>query len=285
MHNAYELAQKLEKQNPQKYKNLTRKVWRDKLPLDYIAVTKWVHLVALAKKEGVELKYPQDLVALAKDIANRWQEFGTEKINQRETRENFLKFADSLPALAMRQIEFLKNNPELNGSTNISSFNKNQAVEFQEGRIDQCNSARAVATQPANYFADKNASNGWAIYLDENCEILRRFEVNLHDTLEKLESTTSAKGKRKYDIYVDVKTRSQKPAEIIMMLFRKGTWNVYNQETSKYVPDGDKYVRVYCGEIELDHSRRDSTGFQLWIRPLKQKDSDLLLDRIIAVAK
>ena len=285
LHNAYELAKKLEKENPQKYKNLSRKIWRDKLPLDYIALTKWVHLVALAKKEGVELKYPQDLVALANDIVKRWNEFGTEKINQRETRENFLNFANSFPAFAKRQIEFLKNNPDLSESTNISGFDKNQAVEFQEGRIDQCNSAKAVATQPANYFADKNASNGWAIYLDENSERLRRFEINLHDTLEKLVSTTSSKGKRKYDIYVDVKTKSQKSTEIIMMLFRKGTWNIYNQGTGKYVPNGDKYVRVYCGEIELNHSRKDSTTFQLWIRPLYTKYSDLLLDRVVVVAK
>ena len=69
------------------------------------------------------------------------------------------------------------------------------------------------------------------------------------------------------------------------MLFRKGTWNIYNQGKGKYIPDGDKYVRVYCGEIELNHSRKDSTTFQLWIRPLYTKYSDLLLDRVVVVAK
>ena len=285
MQNAYELAQKLEKENPQKYKNLSKKIWRDKLPLDYITITRWVELNALAKREGLELKSSQDLVSLATDVAKRWQEFGTEKINQHETRENFLKFAQNLPAFAQRQLDYLKANPDMSISPDVKEFGVGKAFEFQEYKFTQSNFARKISAQPPVYFADKNASNGWSAHLDENSERLRRFEINLHDNLSLLKSSSQANAKRKYDIYAYVKTKSQKPTDVIMMLFRKGTWNIYNQGKGKYVPDGDKYVRVHCGEIELDHSRRESSSFQLWIRPEKQDYSDLLLDRVIAVAK
>ncbi len=282
-------AVELEKSDPQKYKNLSKKLRREKLPIDYVAVMNYAQLSAMAKRQNTKLEIGEDIVSLAVSIAERWKEFGVNRINQHETRENFLKFAETLPQIAKRQKEYIEASPKLSVSEDIGEFGDPETcMEIQEDRIDQCNFARNIMTQPPIYVPDKNASNGWAAKLDTGSERLRRFEVQFRGDLEKLKSPSGAKGKRKYRVYAFVRgAEKQGPnATFISYTFRKGSWDVHMQKNQKYDVYGEKYKRLDCGTIELDHSRKEASSFQFWMRiESVKKYDDILLDRIVIAAE
>ena len=289
MKRALEKARKLEKAAPEKYRGLTEKISRESLPIDYVAVLNHAQLYAAAKRAGTAVRLPEDIEGLAKSIAERWRHFGTARINQHETRGQFEEFAAELPQIARRQAEYVAAKPKLSPSPDLGKFGDSGSVaEIQEAEIDQCNFARNVMSRPVVYVKDPAASNGWAAKLDAGCERMRRFEINLRDTLVKLKSPSGKTGLRKFKVYAFVRGLERQPpnAELIAYTFKKGTWNIYMKHAQKYDAFGDSYKPLYCGEIELDTSRKDASSFLLWLRlEGAKKFDDMLLDRIVIAAQ
>ncbi len=289
MKRALAKARRLEKAAPEKYRGLTDKIRRESLPIDYVAVLNYAQLYAAAKRTGTSVKLPKNVESLAKSITERWLKFGTARINQHETRRQFEEFAAELPQIAKRQSEYVAAKPDLSPSPDLEKFGERGSVaEIQEAEIDQCNFARNVMSRPVVYVKDPAASNGWAAKLDANCERMRRFEINLRDTLVKLKSPSGKTGLRKFKVYAFVRGLERQPpnAELIAYTFKKGTWNIYMKHAQKYDVFGEDYKPLYCGEIELDASRKDAASFLLWLRLEGVKNfDDILLDRVVIAAQ
>ena len=290
MERANETAAALKAQAPAKYSNLADKIRREKISIDYVGVRWYAQLFKMAKKEGASLTHPRDPEAAAKDIVARWAEFKTDRINQHEKREDFLRFCKDIVESARNQAEYVRACPDYFEPKDLAKkFKEGTFIDIQEERIDQSNPMRGVTSRPPRLVAEKTASNGFAAKLDADSELHRRFEVPLRADLAKLESASGAKNSRKFRIYAALRSDSPHPkgAEIVAHIFDAQNSKIVAQNKVAADMAGKDYKFVDLGAFEIesfDENRKDSANLLLWIRLLGTKNpGDAYADRIAIV--
>lgn len=293
MEKALKKAEKLAKKDPAKYAGLLRKIRREKISIDYVGVVNYARLFRKSQEEGVEMKYPADPVATAKDIVSRWKEFNVHRINQHEKRENFLRFMDTLVASAKSQLDYIGKFPQRVDSPppDPSRFKAGTYVEFQEERIGQENPQRGVTAHSAVFVYDKNASNKCALTLEKGCEQHRRFEVYLRDDLAKLKSASGNPASKKFRIYGYVRTAEAHPknAHMRLHIYDKSAGGKihYDKDVKLDGLNGEKFTEIDFGTFEMpepDITKKPATIYLMWLRILGTKRfDDIILDRFVVV--
>lgn len=287
MAKALQTAKRLEKENPTKYKGLIRKVWKDKITIDYVGVMYHTQLKRMAEREGIEIKYPKDVVASAQDIINRFNNFKTERIVPYMTREKFESIFPAFLSFAKEQKKYLTAIPKASSSNDLLKyFKEGTFADFQEDRIEISGNGWAGGWLqiPPEYVKDENASNGWSAK-NHYC---KRFEVQLRDNLLKLKSSSGNEKNSTFKIYAFIKN----PAKDIPA--GKLTWLHFNpvgKENRRVqrlpapaIPHSDKYQMIEIGtfdhyDITSNHKDMVCRQFLLYTG----KNSPILIDRIVFV--
>jgi len=283
MRQALEKAKELEKADPVKYKGLVRKVWKDKLPIDYVGVANYVKYSRQAKKEGKTLNYPKDPVATAQDIINRFVNFKTERIIPYMKLEDFKKTWPMLLNIAKLQAEYVKKSPDPhNPSDLLGTFKAGTFADFQEDEIDQDGDGwRKI---PVEFVEDAEASNGFAAKLMNS----KRFSIQLRDRLDNLKSASGDGKSNKFDVYAVLKNKGKelKPAGTVFINENGATMKRYQREDGPLVPHTEKYATIKIGEFDhkgIGTGRKDSTAMQfIWYT---HHNENLLIDRFVFVRK
>ena len=286
MKKALAKAKELEKTDPVKYKGLVRKVWRDKLPIDFVGVMYNVQLHRAAEKAGIELKHPTDAVQTAQDILNRFKNFNTHRIVPYMTLEKFKSTWVNFMAYAQTQKDYLQARPQAHNPKDLlSQFKAGTFEDFQEDRIEQGGNgwAEGWSQMPSLYVEDADASNGYAA----KCSDGKRFEIQLRDTLFKLKSASGDEKSNKFKIYAFIKNpgKAVKPGRYAWLNYNKVTSTRLQRETLKTeIPHTDKYEMMEIGTLEhtdITRARKDAVCMQFYL--YCGKNSDILVDRFVFV--
>ena len=287
MAEALRTAKKLEKENPTKYKGLVRKVWKDKIAIDFVGVMNYTQLQRLAEREGVKITHPRDVVASAQDIINRFNNFKTERIVPYMKREKFESTFPLFFSLAKAQKDYIAQMPKASSSDDLLKYFKaGTFVDFQEDRIEVSGNgwAEGWLQLPAMYVKDETASNGWAS--KNHCR--KRFEIQLRDNLLKLKSASGNENSNTFKIYAFIKNPSKDIAE------GKYTWLHYNQLAKEKrrvqrlpapaIPHSDNFQMIEIGtfkEYDMSAKRKDALCRQFFL--YSGMNSPILIDRIVFV--
>ena len=284
MADALAKAKKLEAENPKLHKGLVKKVWRDKISIDYVGVMYRVQLERAAEREGVKIELPADVEAGARDLINRFRNFGASGTVPYMKREKFESLFPDFLSFAAEQKKYLAAAPKAhNPSDLLGLFKEGTFADFQEDAIDISGNGRAGgwAQIPPQYVADPAASNGWAAR-NHYC---KRFEIQLRDRLLKLKSASGDENSNKFKIYIFAKSKNGVRAG-------KFHWLNYNvvarkrlqRERAPEFPASEDYKMVEIGTLEhpdIRAARKDAVCMQFML--YTGKNPDLLIDRIVFV--
>ena len=287
MADALKTAKRLEKENPTKYKGLIRKVWKDKISIDYVGVMYHTQLQRLAEREGVKIKYPKDVVASAQDIINRFNNFKTARIVPYMTREKFESIFPDFISFAQEQKKYLAEMPKASSSDDLlKHFKAGTFVDFQEDRIELSGNGWAGGWLqiPPQYVKDEKASNGWAVK-NHYC---KRFEVQLRDNLLKLKSASGNEKSATFKIYAFIKNMGK---DIPYDKYKWLHFNPVGKENRRVqrlpipaIPHSDSYQMIEIGtfdsyDITGKHKDAVCRQFLMYIG----KNVPILIDRIVFV--
>ena len=275
--------------------SLLRKVWLDRLPIDYVGTMYNVQLHRLAKQAGTTVAYPKDVESSAQNIINRFVNFGTERIVPYMKLDKFKQTWTNFKNYARWQKQYLEANPNVFDSKDLAAkFAEGTYADFQEDRIEQSGNGwgEGWSQMPSQYIADKNASNGWAA----KCADAKRFEIQLRDNLAKLKSASGDANSGKFKIYAAVRNAGDKTIGR-----RACAWLNFNPVGShdprdkhprriqrvvidrEFAPS-DTYEFVELGTFEhpdITGKRKDAVCLKFLL--YCGKNSNLLVDRIVFV--
>ncbi|MBR5759319.1 MAG: DUF4838 domain-containing protein [Thermoguttaceae bacterium] len=270
---ALEIAKSLESENPERYKGLTAKVRRERIPLDVVWLQEYRRLLLESRLRGEEFAGPKDPLQAAKDLCAKFDEFGLTRRREWEDSQGFNDFKASLVA------DFEGYVPEENDVPEICrELPENSWLALQEYGLH-----KEKLGEWTFVVQDKNASNGRAVKMPGNhFEWATSWNVSEYvDMLSPKESVESSSSPL-YHVYAYVRCDADVDDGVAM------TAGIYDSEGSKnlshktlYVPDikNSQYVLLDLGSAPLTKTAL------VWFAPPKRPGEvdSVYVDQIIIV--
>ncbi|MDO5580403.1 MAG: DUF4838 domain-containing protein [Planctomycetia bacterium] len=266
------IAQKLEKKDPVRYRNLTEKVRRERIPLDLVWIQDWHHYKFIARISGSKFSGPKDPRALLEDFVQRLK-----KHNVRQYRESK---ADSLEDFieSLRQKYDTRQQgeetPEICKSLPPGSWIEIQEYDLSKARPNEWT------------FAEKDpaASNGRTVRMpSSHCEwALTWSYLPIIERMKSSLKTGEKPEKSLWHFYLSVRCEANTDLGTAM------TAGIYNAIQKKGIKGrsisvkecrGEKYTMIDFGSAPLEK------GSYFWIAPAKGNTDlkNVFIDRIIIV--
>lgn len=151
--NAEEIAQKLETEAPQKFRGLISKVRRERIPLDIVWLQEYRRMRLESKYNGTPFMGPPDPLQAARELCDKFNEFGLTRRREGETLEAFNLYKKDLIA----QFEGYKVDSQYIPDF-CKNFDEKNWIVLQESELNRFKLGEFTFT-----IDDSNASNGRAV--------------------------------------------------------------------------------------------------------------------------
>ena len=270
---ALEVATKLEKENPDRFHGLVKKVRREQIPLDLVWLQEYRRAKLAAKLTGMEFLGPEDPLQAAKDFVAKLDEFGLTKKREGESPEAFALFKRDLVA-AYEDYKDGENEPtpEICKDLPENSWIVVQEYDFSKSRLGDWTFA----------VDDKAASNARAVMMPGN-----HFEWALgwtmSESLNYLKPVEAADNSTPlYHVYAYVRCDASVDDGLAM------TMGIYDHAERKSVQHHSLTVKDIKGEeyklVDIG-TAPGTVSQQIWFAPPKRPGEvdAVYVDRVIIV--
>ncbi|MDO5308118.1 MAG: DUF4838 domain-containing protein [Planctomycetia bacterium] len=269
---ASEIAERLEKENPEKYKGLCDKVSREQIPLDLVWLQEYRHAKLECQLRDIEFLGPEDPLEAARAFVRKLDKFGLTRSRESDSPEQFKQFKEEfIQRYEDYQTAEASVPKECEGISNKSWIDL-QEYDFTKSRFndwtflaeDPSASNKRAVMMPGNHFEWATA---WSI---------ASFLNSLEPTGERNDEEPV------YHVYAYVRceaTAKDGPAMTLGVYDEKEKKGVTHRSVTVEQINGSDYVCIDLGSLPL------RTSQYAWFAPPKRPGEvqKVFIDRLVII--